>query len=248
MSQPPPPHTNHGDFELIERYVAATFARYEQVLVAVVPTFVEPRVSEPDLPLRRLRFLVETLAGFAVGSTIGAVARETRRGFTLEVRDRIGQLVDRITDEGSQAVATSELLPPVRFLCDSSRPLLDTLGSQLLVRLGRSIPETRTHVSCIHAEIMRTAPSRLRQFASMLERLAADDVLADAFFGQLVAGWQCYVAAVSERRPAALFGGEQQGRDKEPWRTWARRIEGPPARDVPTRDQLFMEGFLQRIA
>lgn len=248
MLQPGAPHTIHGDFELIERYVAATFARYEQVLVATIPTFDEPRISEPDLALKRLRYLVETLAGFAVGATVGAVAREARRGFTLELHGRIDQLLGRITREGSLAVATTELVPPLRFLSDSKRPLLDALGSQLLARLTQSIPETRTHVSSIHAEIMRTVPSRLPQLASVLERLAADSALADAFSGQLASGWQCYLASVSERRPAAPSVAEKRERDEEPWRAWARRIEGPPAPTVPTRDQILTEGFLQQIA
>src|SRR4051812_26728833 len=79
------PRTTHDDFDSIERYVAATFDRYRRTLIAQIPTFVEPRVADPDRALKRLRFLTETLAGFAIGSAIGAVASAARRAFGEEV-------------------------------------------------------------------------------------------------------------------------------------------------------------------
>src|SRR6188768_1999239 len=96
MSQPRKPRTIHDDFETMERYVVATFARYERVVVELIPALEEPPIADLNLALKRLRFFVETLGGFAVGTTVGAVARSARRGFGAEVRERVGLLLERI--------------------------------------------------------------------------------------------------------------------------------------------------------
>jgi hypothetical protein len=246
MSQPSAPRTIHDDFETIERYVVATSVRYERVLVAMLPTLEEPRVVDPDLALKRLRFLTETLAGFAVGAAVGAAGRVARYSFGEEVRDRVSLLLGRIVRDGSTAAAASVLEAPARFLHGPDRPLLDTLGSRLLTRLYRSIPEVRMHVSAIHAEIMRTAPARLPEFAGALARLAEDDAPALAFSDRLASGWQHYAAAVSDRqlaRPAEA----KEASEKEVWRMWTRRLRGRSAPDAPTRDDVMARGFLLQI-
>jgi hypothetical protein len=248
MSQPRAPRTIHDDFEDIEGYVAATFARYERALVALIPTLEEPRVAEPDLALKLLRFLVETLAGFAIGATVGAVAREARRGFGQEVRGRVGLLLGRIIRDGSPAVTVSELAPPARFLRNLDRPMLDALGAQLLARLYRSIPEVRTYVSAVHAEITRTAPARLPTFGGVLERLTKDDASALAFSDQVTSGWQHYAAAVSKRRLARTLEARGNRNGEELWRTWTRRLGGPAVPDAPKQDDIVAEGFLLQIA
>jgi hypothetical protein len=246
-SSAPLEHTPHDDPAAIDRhadrhvdrYVAATFDRYQRALVAQLPTFAEPRVADPDRALERLRFLVETLAGFGIGAAIGAVARAARRGFGDEVRAGVGRVLGRVMLDGAPRTAT-ELLAPVPFLRDPARPLIDALGSLLLVRLCGAIPEVRTHVALVHAEIAREAPTRLRAFAGVLDRLAADDASALAFEGQLAAGWQFYAAAVSGREPPADATGT--------WTAWTRRLSGRAPAAQPTRDQVIAEGFLMRIA
>jgi hypothetical protein len=113
MSQPSAPRTIHDDFETI---------RYERVLVAMLPTLEEPRVVDPDLALKRLRFLTETLAGFAVGAAVGAPGRAARSSFGEEVRRRVSFLLVRIVRDGSAAAAVSELEAPARFQHGPDRP------------------------------------------------------------------------------------------------------------------------------
>jgi len=246
MSQPGTPLTIHEDFETIERYVAATFTRYERVLVTMIPTLQEPRVVHLNLALARLRFLVETLGGLAVGIAIGAVARSVRRGFGEEVRDRISALLDQIVRGDAPAMAMSEFLLPARFLRDPGRPMLDALGTLLLARLRRLQPETCTHVSSIHAEIMRVVPARLPLFAAVLKLLMADDVSALTFSDQLALGWQHYTAAVSDRPRARL--PEADAKEGEgPWRAWTTRLGGRVSPIAPTRDEIMEEGFLLQI-
>jgi hypothetical protein len=246
MSQPGTSLTIHDDFDIIERYVAATFTRYERVLVTLIPTLEEPRVVHLDIALVRLRFLVETLAGFAVGVAIGAVVRSVRRGFGEEVRDRVSALLDQTVRGGSPTTAISERLPAARFLSDPGRPLLDALGSLLLARLRRLQPETCTHVANIHAEIMRVAPARLPLFAAVLKLLVADDVSALTFSDQLALGWQHYTAAVSARPRARLSEADAKERGG-PWRAWTHRLGGRISPIAPTRDEIMEEGFLLQI-
>lgn len=222
-------------------------ARYERALVATIPTLDEPRVADPDLALKRLRFLIETLAGFAIGAAVGAAGRAARHGLGDEVRGRVSLLLGRIVRDGSTAAAAGERAAPARFLPGPDRPLLDALGAGLLARLRRSIPEMRTHVAAIHAEVTRTAPARLPELAGALERLADDAAPALAFSDQLVSGWQHYAAAVSYRRLARSPEAERGGPEQELWRVWTRRLRGRAAPAAPTRDEVRARGFLLQI-
>ena len=235
------PRTTHDDFEAIDRYVAATFDRYRRTLVAQLPTFVEPRVADPDRALKRLRFLVETLAGFAIGSAIGAVASATRRGFGDEVRAGIGRVLGRVMLTGAPRDTISELTAPAPFLRDPTRPLLESLGSQLHARLCAAVPEVRAHIAQLHAEITRAAPAQLRAFSDELDRLAADDASDLAFADQLAAGWLFYTAAVGDLSHAAAPDA------RGTWRSWTGRLAGPAPAPPPTEAQIRSEGFLMQI-
>jgi hypothetical protein len=244
------PRTTHDDFEAIDRYVAATFDRYRRTLVAHLPAFAEPRVADPARALARLRFLVETLAGFAIGSAIGTVATEARRGFGEEVRAGVSRVLGRVMVDDAPRAAVSELMVPAPFLRDPSRPLLDELGAQLHARLCAAVTQARAHVALVHAEITREAPARLRAFADALDRLAADDTSAVAFADQLAAGWRSYTAAVQVRAPGE---GATQGRAAitgatGTWDAWTSRLAGPAPAPEPTQAQVVAEGFLMRIA
>ena len=107
-------------------------------------------------------------------------------------------------------------------------------------------PATSTHVSSIHAEIMRAAPARLPLFAGALELLVADDISALAFSDQLAAGWQHYIAAVSERRRIRPSGAKAQESD-EPWRAWTLRLDGRAPAAALTQAEIMADGFLLQI-
>lgn len=238
------PRTTHDDFEAIDRYVAATFDRYRRTLVAQLSTFAEPRVADPARALARLRFLVETLAGFAIGSAIGAVASAARRGFGDEVRAGVSRVLGRVMLDGAPRTVVTELVDPVPFLRDPARPLLDALGSQLHARLCAAVAEARAHVALVHAEITREAPARLRAFADALDRLAADDTSALAFADSLAAGWQFYAAAVADHAPSVAGAADAKGT----WKAWTSRLAGRAPAPEPTQDQIVAQGFVMRIA
>ncbi len=263
------PRTIHDDGGAIDRYVAATFDRYRRTLVAQLPTFAEPRVADPTRALARIRLLVETLAGFAIGAAIGAVASAVRRGFGHEVRDGVGRVLGRVMLDAAPLPRVDaappagpddhqprsglrpaappdrlgiELTAPVPFLRDPARPLLDALGAQLHARLCAAVAEARAHVALVHAEITREAPARLRAFADTLELLAADDTSALSFADQLAAGWRCYAASVSDGAPDAAPD------PKGTWQAWTSRLAGRAPAPELTQDQVVAEGFLMRIA
>jgi hypothetical protein len=241
------PRPIHVGFEPIEGYVAATFERYERVLMRLIPTLEEPRVSDPDLALKRLGFLVETFAGFAVGAAIRPVARSTRSGFGEEVRGRVALLLGRLRHAELPAVSASALDPP-RFLRDLDRPLLDALGARLLVRLCQSIPQTRACIAAIHAEVARITPAQLPAFADSLVQLATDDAPALAFSDQLASGWRHYGASLSARRPGGPPEAKRAEDEHALWPVWTRRLGGRAAPVVPALEEIRDQGFLLRIA
>lgn len=241
------PRAAPDDLAGVAGYVAAASARHERVLITLIPTLEEPRVVDPDLALGRLRLLVETLAGFAIGATVGSVARAARRSFGEEVRGRVALLLGRLLRAGAPAAPASEL-DPARFLRDPDRPLLDAFGARLLARIQRSIPQARACVAAIHAEGARAAPARLPAFADALERLTADDAPALAFFDQLAAGWRHYTATLTEHRPGRSREATREERAPALWRLWARQLEGPAAPAAPALDALREQGVLLRIA
>ncbi|HWO21436.1 MAG TPA: hypothetical protein VNO30_21860 [Kofleriaceae bacterium] len=224
--------------EAAERYAAATFEGYRRALVAQVPALAEPRGADPDRARRWLPLLVETLAGFALGKAVGAVAAAVRYGFGDDVRDGVGRVLGQITRDRAPRAAVTALLPPAPFLRDPARPLLDALGSQLHARLCTDAAEARAHLARLHAEVARAAPARLGALAALLDRLATDDGPALAFADQLAAGWQCYAAATTGTGATDATG---------PWKVWTRRLAGPALAPEPTPDQLAAHGYLIRI-
>ena len=82
----------------------------------------------------------------------------------------------------------------------------------------------------------------------MLDRLAADDASALAFFDQLASGWQHYGAGLSDRRFTRPPAAKQPEIEQELWRVWTRRLGGRAALAAPTRDEIREKGFLLQIA
>jgi hypothetical protein len=233
-----PRATHDAAAAAVERYVVATFEGYRRALLAQVPALAEPRVADPERALRRLPLLVETLAGFAMGKVIGAVAAAVRYGFGDEVRDGVGRVLGQIARGGAPRAAVTESLAPVPFLRDPAGPLLDALGSRLHARLCTDVAEARAHLARIHAEVERAVPARLGALADQLDRLATDDASAFAFAEQLAAGWRCYVAAVNGERAADATGM---------WKAWTSRLAGPGPAPEPASAQIVAQGYLMRI-
>ncbi|MEJ7603573.1 MAG: hypothetical protein WKG01_37145 [Kofleriaceae bacterium] len=235
--------------EAIQRYVAVTFARFERTLVKVIPTLGEPVPTDPYRAMQRLQFLVETLAGFAIGSTIGWVGTTLKRGFGSAITQVVSRELaaiaqQRITIERAPVLAS----PPRRFLVDAAHnPLLNELGTRLQIRLCLSITHTRRIVTALVAAAEKEAPDQRDAIAMTLELLANDDATELAFADQLTLGWRQLCAVNHGERAPEVESTTRWQRSRQTWQDWSRRARGIAVEQVPDQDAVVRAGYVMRI-
>ena len=240
---------------LVDEYVAVTFQRFEQVLVAQLPNLAEPAVSDPSRAMRQVELLVETLVGFAIGSAFGTVASAVRRSFGTPVRDALDEVTRKV--ERSPLLST---IPAPGVNADAStaprffdralaehKPLLDALGSQLQARLCHAAAEARRHVHAIQQLIARVAPDQLGYFVDTMRLLVADDLAALSFGDQLGFGWTHFVAAITHAPAPHVPSSPRWQRTSRLWRAWFAKVSGKPVLAELTRDQVVAADFVMRI-
>jgi hypothetical protein len=216
----------------IEHVVSATFARLDANLVAL--RLGEPRARDTDLAALTIDRLIETLTGLAIGNVIGAVRAGVRRGFGGALRATIEQVMRNATATLEPAAAA-----PLYAMDDAP---VRSLGAELVERLRGRIAlaqrDAGAVLEAITAAIESADPSELGPFGRILGLLAEDEVIAERYARQVIAGWAC-ACAVIEQRPAITT---------EPvWQQWARKISGVREIVTPTRTQLAASGFVMRI-
>lgn len=234
---------------LVDQYISATFARFERVLVDQLPALVEPQVSDPARALRLVDALVETLVGFAVGSTFGAVAMAVRRSFGTPVKVALDDTIARLGRGAPLAAVVDTRQAPHFFAPDiaARRPLLDTVGGQLQSRLCHAAAEARRHVLQLHTAIARVAADQVSYFASALTLLVDDDSAAIAFADHLGFGWAHYVAAIHGGAAPQLASAPRWQRARALWGAWLTRVAGTPVLAALTQEQVVAAGFVMRI-
>jgi len=235
--------------EAIQRYVAVTFARFERTLVTVIPTLEEPAPSDPYRAMQRLQLLVETLTGFAIGSTVGWVGTALRRGFGSAVSKVVANELALIAKQGITTEKASMLAnPPRQFLVDADRsPLLDELGTRVQVRLCLAIRHTRQLVTALVTAAEKAAPDQRESIAQTIDLLASDDATELAFNDQLTLGWQNLCAVnIGARAPEVPTTARWQ-RSRDTWRDWSRRARGIQVEKVMDHEEVVRAGFVMRI-
>ncbi len=233
----------------IDAFIAATFARYEAVLVAEVPALPEPRTHDPRKALRLVAQITETLAGFAVGAAIGAVAIAMKRSFGDATRGAIDAELARIASH--QGPTGMVGIPPrvPRFFANplvaQEKPLVDELGALLLMRLRQSAAEARRHVTAV----ARACPDVQRAFAMTVDLLTPDDATALAFTDQLATAW-VHLRMKLGARPSSLAmapAGARFDRARATWQAWSAATDGPAEAPLTPHDDIVAEGFLMKI-
>lgn len=207
----------------IDRYVEATFTRFQDVLAAA--PLVEPVTDDPVLALRRLGFLVETLTAFAVGHAVGRVGELVRRGCGARVRETVEAELAALTIPRGNITNVD----PRR----GRRPLVDELQSRMHARLWLAAGQARGLLQAIDRTVARVAPERMPALTTILAVLAADDLVALAFADQLELGWRYFVALVTGAPDPAIADEPRWSRGKALWAAWARRArcDQPPRVD-----------------
>ena len=232
----------------IDAYVAATYRHYERAMTTLIPAFSEPRFAighRDDRALKRLRFLIETLTGIAIGTAVGHVATAMRRRLGDPLRDAVTVPLTQLARIAAPSAegGIHPILPRARFLDDAARPLLNEFGARLHLRLCQSMPACRSHLAAIGDAVDRVAPNQLDSLASVL--LASDDAAALAFGDHLALGWQHYNASIAGSPveiPEVI-----RPRIRDTWRAWTRRLSGPAPKRERAQEELRADGYMVRI-
>lgn len=203
----------------LEIYVIATLGGLDRAVAgAVLP---EPRIRDAALARWAIACTTETLAGLAIGATVGAVADAIRRSFG--VRPRVSTAVE----------------PPPR-----PAPWLETERARTSVA---EIKEGLRHRLVIgHRDVLQILAPLEEQIAagdraaygSLLGLLARDELVAERYAPHLQAGWRCTAAAIEGRAIPAI----------DPlWQRWAQRFRRERAVITPSTSDLASTGVIMQI-
>lgn len=210
-------------------YLSAISTRLDRAVADLV--LAEPTARDLHLACRTIDRLIETLAGLAIGSVVGAVLFGVRRSFGAEVSGRAERAAAHaIGAIGSPAVSPLHGLDaaPVRSLA------IETL-QRLRRRNALAVRDARVLLIAITDAVDVTERGA---FDRMLAVIADDATIPDRYTIQVTAGWQAATAIIESRVVEASAAV---------WGQWAARLSGRKAAPVPTPDELAAAGFVMRI-
>lgn len=210
----------------LDHYLVQTAGRFDHTAASLL--LAEPVTRDVDLAGRTLDRLLETLAGLAIGSLLGAVIAGVRRGFGHEARSRVDVAVTR---------TIGRIAPPAVQLHALDDAPVRSLATELQQRLRRRILFAARDARVMLVAIAEAVgePHAMRRILAIL----ADDVLiAERFGGLVTAGWQCATAVIEGRAQEATAAV---------WRQWAQRISNVRELVPPTRMELAAAGFIAQI-
>ena len=211
----------------IDHYLSTTATRIDRAVGDLI--LAEPTARDLDLAGRTLDRLIETLAGLAIGSVVGAVLAGVRRSFGAEVRGRVERAAARaIGTIGSPAIAPLHGIDaaPVRSLAIE-------VQQRLRRRNSIAVRDARVLVDAVAGAV-----DERRAFDRMLGLIADDATIAERYAAQVAAGWECATGVIEGRVVEASAAV---------WGQWAARLAGRRAAHEPTHVQLAAEGFVMRI-
>ncbi len=213
----------------IEQYLMATSSHLDRAVADLVLT--EPLTYDVDLAARTIDRLIETLAGLAIGSVVGAVLAGVRRSFGAAVIAR----VERAAARWIGAIGSPEVSPLHGLDAAPVRSLALETQQRLRRRNAFSARDVRVMIEAIASVF---APSELRVFHHMLGVIADDPTLGERYTELVASGWVAATAVIEDRTVEA---------SATVWSQWAARIAGRRAAPVPTPQQLAAAGFVMQI-
>lgn len=213
----------------IDHYLMATAGRLDRAVADLFLT--EPVTCDVDLAARTIDRLIETLAGLAIGSVVGAVLAGVRRSFGAEVIAR----VERAAARAIGAIGSPEISPLHGLDAAPVRSLAIETQQRLRRRNALSARDTRAMVGAIAGAF---EASERRVFDHMLGVIAGDSTVGDRYTELVASGWVAATAVIEGRVVEASAAV---------WSQWAARIAGRRAAPEPTQQQLAAAGFVMRI-
>jgi hypothetical protein len=228
----------------LDRYVAAVMAVAQRTTLVTMRSLAEPRApGDPARALRVVEQLVEALAGFVVGASIGPLARRLRHAGSEPLRSAVNASLHALSRPGApSALPVREPAPAgPRFLPDAHmRPLVDELGSRMCARLPYAHGEARVLLrSMLMAAERSDDAARTISTLTVALSVAAGDVawLGERLTPAVTEAWM-HATAVMHGTP--LTSGI--------WATWSRRAAGvPEPQPTLTTPEVVAAGFVMRI-
>lgn len=211
----------------IDHYLSATSARIDRAVADLV--LAEPTAPDLDLAARTIDRLIETLAGLAIGSVVGAVLAGVRRSFGPDVRKQ----VERVAARAINSIGSPEISPLHGLDAAPVRSLAIEVQQRLRRRNALTVRDTRVLLVAISAAIHEG-----HVFDRILGVIAEDATIAERYAALVAAGWECATAVIEARVVEASAAV---------WGLWAARIGGRPPTQEPTQEQLAAAGFVMRI-
>ena len=211
----------------IDHYLSATSARIDRAVAELV--LAEPTARDLDLAARTIDRLIETLAGLAIGSVVGAVLAGVRRSFGAEVRAK----VERAAARAINTIGSPEISPLHGIDAAPVRSLAIEVQQRLRRRNALTVHDTRVLLLAIGAAI-----DERHVFDRVLGVIADDPTIAEGYAAQVAAGWVAAGAVIESRVVEASAAV---------WAQWAERLVGRRAAAEPTQNELAAAGFVMRI-
>ncbi len=212
-------------------YLNSIAATLELVVTERVTPLREPLAVRPEKAFQIIGLVVETIAGFAIGSVAGELARGVRRWFGAE-GETLATFVRSHVPPGPRA---RPFAIACRFLADAeTRPLVDELGARLQPRLRLATTEIRALVEGI--------VERVADPSAMFDRLIAESMFGDQLAETIDHGWRCACAAIEDAPMPELAGSS---RSRALWHAWSE-LAGM-SKPAPASGALEAAGYITLV-
>ena len=213
--------------------IEATLAR---VLRKSTQDLVEPRLGDLQKAIRILDRLVETIAGFAIGTIAGEVFGGVRTWFgeetLLELRRQLGSA-------WPASCAQSGALETPYLEDAAERPFVDELARKLHVRFCRMSED----VQALLAAVDSLCESRRHRVGVMFDLLAKEENVEKRVQAELMFGWSMCIAAVTGHPLPTRQ--ERTARSQALWLAWEHQLCGTP---VLTRAEPEQAGYIMLVS
>jgi hypothetical protein len=213
-------------------YQDAIAAMFERSIHDALATLPEPACERPAEARRIIGLLVETIAGYAVGSTMRELARAVGTWFGAESAALVHAAAP--APRARRATTCDEWLEPT-----IEPRLIDVLASELRARLAITAIEIGTAIEAVAA---RLPGERGRPAAAMFGELARAAHYDDRLAREIATGWSCACAAIEHTTMPAI----ETPRARELWCMWSQLVGNPPPSE--SRQGALREGYIALVS
>ena len=214
----------------------AIAAMYQRSIDEALAALDEPRCERSIEPRRIVGFLVETIAGYAAGSTTRELARAVHAWFGAESAALVHAAAPQ---PRTRRATTRDDLDVENELARRPRRLLEELVDQLRARLAETARELAALVEVVAAQL---PGDRARAAAAMFAELARTARYDDRLAREIVIGWRCACAAIDHMPMPAITGSP---RARELWQMWSRLVGNPLPSE--TRQPAERDGYIALV-